>query len=154
MSEIRNGMMAGLLACGSLLGSAQPIRSGEPVPIIQVEAAIEIEALRPRQAPRVGVKDQVAIALIGIGRGDELACLSVIFEGESSWDPDALGDGGNSFGLPQRHAPVHGAPPDPWPIADQVAWAVEYADERYGSVCEASRKWSERAEARNGRGWW
>lgn len=95
------------------------------------------------------VQAEVADVLVDIGRWDEYACLAEIFEAESSWDPGAIGDRdrGFSYGLPQRHAPAHGAPPWPWPVADQVTWALEYADGRYGGVCEA-------AAARREKNWW
>lgn len=83
------------------------------------------------------------------GREDEYECLAEIYMAESSWRPDVVGDldRGGSHGLPQRHAPSHGAPPSPWPVEDQVDWSLDYADERYGGVCEA-------AEERRRKGWW
>jgi hypothetical protein len=79
----------------------------------------------------------------------EYGCLSVIFDAESSWNPAAVGDEdrGGSYGLPQRHEPAHGKPPQPWPVAEQVRWALDYADERYGGVCEG-------LDFRRQRGWW
>jgi len=72
------------------------------------------------------------------GRAAEWPCMSEIFMRESSWNPNAIGDYGDSFGLPQRHTPSHGSPDQwPWPVADQVTWAIEYADLRYGGLCEA-----------------
>jgi len=83
------------------------------------------------------------------GRGHEYFCMAEVFHAESSWRPDAVGDValGGSYGLPQRHAPAHGMPPWPWPLREQVEWTLEYADERYGGMCEA-------AEARRSKGWW
>jgi len=77
----------------------------------------------------------------------EWECMSEIFQAESSWDPAAVGDSGRSFGLPQRHAPAHGHPPSEWPVREQVAWSLQYADERYGGMCEAARM-------RREKGWW
>jgi len=93
------------------------------------------------------VEREVAVVLALEGRLAEYGCLAEIIEAESSWDPAALGDRGRSHGLVQRHAPAHGAPPSPWPVADQVRWALEYADARYGSVCAG-------LEFRRLRGWW
>lgn len=95
------------------------------------------------------VQGEVYLLMEERGREAEYVCLSEIFAAESSWQPDAHGDRtlGGSYGLPQRHAPAHGAPPWPWPVAEQVDWALAYADERYGGVCEA-------AEARRQKGWW
>lgn len=88
-------------------------------------------------------------ALARLGRAHEWECMAEIFAAESSWRPNVVGDldRGGSYGLPQRHAPSHGKPDLPWPVAEQVEWAVEYADERYGGMCEA-------AEARRAQGWW
>lgn len=79
----------------------------------------------------------------------EYACMSTIFAAESSWDPTAIGDQdrGGSYGLPQRHAPAHGEPPQPWPVRDQVRWTLDYADQRYGGVCEG-------LAFREQKGWW
>lgn len=95
------------------------------------------------------VQLEVAEALEDLGRITEYACLAEIIEAESSWRPDAVGDRdrGGSYGLVQRHAPAHGMPPWPWPVDEQVAWAVEYADARYGGLCEA-------VEFRRKAGWW
>lgn len=95
------------------------------------------------------IQIEVGAILEDRGRWHEFACLDEIIEAESSWRPDAIGDRdrGGSYGLVQRHAPAHGAPPWPWPVADQIEWALEYADDRYGGVCEA-------LEFRRERGWW
>lgn len=95
------------------------------------------------------VEAQVYTMLVERGRADEFACLSEIYEAESSWNPNAYGDRtiGGSYGLPQRHAPAHGAPDLPWPVADQVEWTLEYADERYGGICEG-------LAFRRIHGWW
>jgi hypothetical protein len=93
------------------------------------------------------VQAEAYIALNGMGRAYEYTCAAEIIDAESSWRPDARGDSGNSYGLAQRHAPAHGAPPEPWPVAEQIVWFTEYADSRYGGWCEAS------AERRR-KGWW
>jgi len=90
---------------------------------------------------------QAYVALAEHNRTSEWACMSEIFMAESSWDPGAVGDSGKSFGLPQRHAPAHGYPPSEWPVREQVAWSLDYADQRYGGMCQA-------AEARRRKGWW
>lgn len=95
------------------------------------------------------VQAEVADVLVDLGRWSEYACLAEVIDAESSWRPDAIGDRdrGGSYGLVQRHAPAHGMPPWPWPVDEQVVWALEYADGRYGGMCEA-------AEARREKGWW
>jgi hypothetical protein len=108
----------------------------------------------PEPAVPLTVREKVTEVLTELGRQDDYACLDVIFAGESSWRPDAIGDGGDSFGLGQRNAPAHGAPPWPWPVRDQVLWFLDYADERYGGPCAAAEVWQERADARDGAGWW
>lgn len=82
-------------------------------------------------------------------RVEEWPCMAEIFWAESSWNPYAIGDSskGGSYGLPQRHAIAHGKPDWPWPIRDQALWTLEYADERYGGVCEG-------AVFRKEHGWW
>lgn len=87
--------------------------------------------------------------LAGEGRAEEWSCLDEIVAAESSWDPMAIGDRtiGGSYGLVQRHAPAHGIPPWPWPVAEQIEWALEYADSRYGGLCEG-------LEFRRREGWW
>lgn len=52
-----------------------------------------------REAERIGLPPLLLIAL-GMG--------------ESSLDPEAMGDGGQSFGVFQIHVPVHGGPPGRW----------------------------------------
>ena len=104
--------------------------------------------------PDATVRDVVAWRLADLGRSDDYPCLDLIFAGESSWRPDAIGDNGDSFGLGQRNAPAHGAPPWPWPVVDQVDWFVAYADDRYGGPCPAADVWQRRADARGGAGWW
>jgi hypothetical protein len=87
--------------------------------------------------------------LARMGRTSEYACMSEIFQAESSWRPQVVGDKdrGGSYGLGQRHAPAHGRPPENWDIRDQVVWFTEYADQRYGGWCEA-------ADIRQEQGWW
>ena len=82
-------------------------------------------------------------------RLDEWPCVDAIYAAESSWNPNAVGDAdrGFSYGLPQRHAPAHGAPELPWSVRDQVLWTLDYADERYGGVCEG-------LAFRQEKGWW
>ena len=89
------------------------------------------------------------VTLAEHGRTGEFRCMAEVFAAESSWRPDAVGDVtlGGSYGLPQRHAPAHGMPPWPWPVREQVEWTLEYADERYGGMCQA-------ADARRLKGWW
>lgn len=139
---------------------AMPVRSlggGEPVPVVTVEPVVvqTVEPQRVYPEPEPTVQDEVMDALIELGYPPVVfECVSVIFSGESSWRPEVRGDEGVSYGLGQRHSPTWGAPPDPWPIADQTAWFSVYAEQRYGGWCPAAAKWLERAAARNGRGWW
>ena len=80
-------------------------------------------------------------------RGGEYHCMYNIFEKESSWNPDAVGDNGDSIGLPQRHVPSHGYPDDGWGVREQVEWTIWYADSRYGGLCKAWSEWQRK-------GWW
>jgi hypothetical protein len=93
------------------------------------------------------VQAQAYVTMHEMGRAAEYQCAADIIVAESTWRPHARGDNGNSYGLAQRHAPAHGAPPDVWPVAEQIVWFTNYADERYGGWCEAS------AERRR-KGWW
>lgn len=93
------------------------------------------------------VEAQVWAYLAHEGREFEYVCAAEIIQAESSFRPDAVGDGGESFGLAQRHAPAHGMPEWPWPVADQMAWFTEYADDRYGGWCPAMIE-------RRAKGWW
>ena len=95
------------------------------------------------------LQQQVWLRLWHHGREYEYDCLAEIIVAESSWRPNVVGDVdiGGSYGLVQRHAPAHGKPELPWPVDDQIDWALQYADERYGGVCEG-------AEARREQGWW
>lgn len=115
---------------------------------VQLEE-LELEEVDESKLSPEEVQQAVRSLLAARGREHEYECLATIFFAESSWRPDAIGDVdiGGSYGLPQRHAPAHGKPKLPWPIEEQVEWALEYADERYGGVCKA-------AEARAEQGWW
>lgn len=126
-----------------------------PEPLPSMETLVEFTpAVRQPETP---VEDAVMDALLDLGYTPVVfECVAVIFAGESSWRPDVVAPdtGGVSYGLGQRHGPTWGAPPQPWPVADQVAWFSSYAEDRYGGWCPAASKWLERAAARNGRGWW
>lgn len=158
-----------LVAFGCSPSDAVEVAPPAPVPPVVVELDppfVPEPELEPEPEPVVeaeldpaDVRALVRAALERRGREDDFDCLASIFEAEASWKPDAIGDVGigGSYGLPQRHAPAHGKPELPWPIDDQVEWALAYADERYGGVCEAWEAWSSRATVRNGRlwgGWW
>lgn len=95
------------------------------------------------------LEGHVVVRLEEHGRSGDFTCMAEVFQAESSWRPHAIGDRklGGSYGLPQRHAPAHGMPPWPWPVAEQVDWTLEYADGRYGGMCEA-------AAERRRKGWW
>ena len=135
------------------------------MPVIYVEPAVELSSREPNQwflpsadvFERGGVQDEVMDALLELGYPPHIfECVAIIFAGESSWRPDVVAKdtGGFSYGLGQRHGPTWGAPPDPWPVKDQVVWFSNYAEERYGGWCRAAEKWLERAEQRGGAGWW
>lgn len=150
-------MKAAIVVAAALVAALRPIPAGDPVPVFYEfpTAVVEMGALPPSATVATPtVQQQVMATLVRLGRADDYDCLAYIFAGESSWRPDAIGDSGRSFGLPQRHAPAHGAPPWPWPVDQQTIWAVEYADARYGSPCEAADVWRRRAEARGGAGSW
>ena len=163
-------MIWALLLVGSLMGcSSSSDRPGEEVDLPAPHQAREIPSAPPERSESAELeeeikedveedlrtpKERIFELLEEIGREEEFSCLDVIFQGESSWRPNAIGDGGESFGLGQRNAPAHGAPPWPWPIEEQLAWFLAYADQRYGGPCPAAEIWIERAEARGGAGWW
>ena len=148
-------------ACTPALELEEAYVPRELEPAVDLEDALDPEefVLDPTPDPMpdpkpLSVRDKVRSVLRELGREHEYVCLDRIFAGESSWRPDAIGDGGDSFGLGQRNAPAHGAPPWPWPIREQVKWFLEYADTRYGGACPAAERWQERADRRGGAGWW
>lgn len=144
----------GLVAFHGCL-AATPIVVDEPVPLLEVPVSEgRVREARDVTPENPDVPTQAWLAMRDLGRLAEFECLANIFERESGWNPATRGDGGDSYGLPQRHAPSHGVPPEPWPVHDQVVWAVGYADGRYGGVCEAWAAWQVRAEKRHGKGWW
>ena len=142
----------------------QPLASGEPLPVYyEFGGHVEVWDVPPPAAPEVQaalddpVQEQVMDALLELGYTPIVfECVAVIFRGESSWRPDIVAPdtGGFSYGLGQRHAPTWGAPPQPWPVADQVAWFSDYAEDRYGGWCPAADRWLDRAQKRGGAGWW
>ena len=117
------------------------------VPAWPATPATFVEDTPKVQPSELSDKQQAYQVLKDMGRGGEYWCLHNIFQRESSWDKDAVGDSGRSFGLPQRHSPVHGTPELPWPLLQQVEWAVQYADSRYGNLCAAWEEWQRK-------GWW
>lgn len=150
-----------LLTITSSIGAAQ-VADDPPAPVtrrvagqwpdvtLELPTIPRVDLILPRMTPQ----EIVAWRLEQHGRSDEFDCLARIFQGESSWRPDAVGDNGDSFGLGQRNAPAHGAPPWPWPVPDQVDWFLNYADSRYGGPCPARDAWQRRADQRGGAGWW
>lgn len=119
-------------------------------------ATIAAGELTVTEPPAGETRTEVYTAMIREGRANEWDCIDQLFRAESGWNPDAVGDQhlGGSHGLPQRHAPAWGAPPEPWPITDQVAWTIEYADGRYGGICPAWEAWLSRATDDGQGGWW
>lgn len=154
---MRRAIVAGALAMSACAPVPEPADPPPPPPELDdfelpersLPREVEIEDDEP-----LSVRDEVLAVLTELGRRDEYACVDLIFAGESSWRPDAIGDDGDSFGLGQRNAPAHGAPPWPWAVREQVIWFTEYADDRYGGWCPAADRWQERADARGGAGWW
>ena len=137
-------LVAGLLA-------AVPAEAVEPSGVL-VSGEVRIE-FTPTAV--ITVEDQIVQVMLELGRTRQDAeCAFTIFRKESGLRLDARGDGGDSYGLGQRHAPAHGAPPDPWLLADQVEWFDGYATDRYGSWCQAEARWLARAAERGGAGWW
>ena len=151
------GVAAGVVGFAAILAGAS--EGSDPAPVreivreVTVREVVEIEVCSAVEveppADLSAVQREAWDALNRLGRAHEWECMAEIFAAESSWRPNVVGDLelGKSYGLPQRHGPSHGKPDLPWPVAEQVEWAVEYADERYGGMCEA-------AEARRGQGWW
>jgi hypothetical protein len=149
-------MFIGILSIVGARGQQASVdvpRGTIPMPTVDLTGLFVDVPEIPLRLPST-VRDVVRWRLGQLGLGDDFDCIDVIYSGESSWRPDAIGDNGDSFGLPQRNAPAHGAPEWPWPILDQVDWTVGYADDRYGGLCEAAQVWQERADARGGAGWW
>ena len=137
-------LVAGLLA-------AVPAEAVEPSGVL-VSSETRIE-FTPSAV--VTLEDQIIQVMLQLGRTTEDAeCAFTIFRHESGIRLDVRGDSGRSYGLGQRFAPVHGVPPDPWPVADQVVWFDQYAQGRYGSWCQAEARWLARAADRGGAGWW
>lgn len=139
--------------------TAAPVRKGEPPAEPQHGTGEGDGHPAPSPTPDGGVQEQVFDILADLDRLDEWPCIERIYDREAGWDPHARGDVdlGGSYGLPQRHAGAWGAPPDPWPVADQVAWTVEYADGRYGDLCAAWDAWKARGELTDDGwrgGWW
>ena len=138
-------------------GEPVPIIHEEHIPTVAVASYVDIEREGRFDRPTFDgtVEWQVWLALKGLGRGEhDYECALFIFLRESTMNPDAVGDSGDSHGLGQRNAPANGMPPSPWPVADQVKWFDGYAHDRYGGWCPAADKWLERAAARGGKGWW
>lgn len=136
-----------------------PVRKGEPHAEPQHGTGEGDGHPAPSPTPDGGVQEQVFDILADLDRLDEWPCIERIYDREAGWDPHARGDVdlGGSYGLPQRHAGAWGAPPDPWPVADQVAWTLEYADGRYGDLCAAWDAWKARGELTDDGwrgGWW
>lgn len=104
-------------------------------------------------SPELSTQEHALVLFQEIGREDEFSCAAYIFERESRWDSNAVGDNGASWGLGQRNTRVWGMPPLPWSIKDQVDWFTWYADNRYGGWCEAMENWKRNREA-YGWGWW
>ena len=136
-------LVAGLLAFRpSPVSEVPPLQPSRPV----------MPAIEP--VP-VTVEGEVRLTLAEMGRDDQaIDCALAIFQHESGLRLDVRGDGGESYGLGQRHAPAHGVPPEPWEVADQVVWFDDYAHDRYGSWCAAHDRWQQRAAERGGAGWW
>ena len=101
----------------------------------------------------ISIPEQVESVFVDIGRPEDFLCAAYIFERESGWISDAVGDRGRSCGLGQRYTSVWGTPSLPWSIKDQVLWFTWYADNRYGGWCEAMDGWKRNREL-YGWGWW
>lgn len=123
------------LVFGLLVFNPQPLTEE---PVVVTETIVVPVYVKTQE---LTTQEEVLLEMYRAERLEEFSCLAYIFEAESSWDPEAVGDGGDSFGLPQRHSPSHGKPNLPWPVGEQVKWAIEYAEQRYGSVCQAKDAW-------------
>lgn len=84
----------------------------------------DLRAFARKMALKYGVSYQEMAVTIG-GPGKTVACA----HGESSWDTDAVGDGGDSRGIAQIHRPSH---PD---ITDEQAldpyWSIEWMAQEF-----------------------
>ena len=136
-----------LLAC-----QPTPVIMTSPEPLLELTPVVAVYEPEPVV---LTLEDEIRLALHDLGRDEQDAdCALHIFQHESGLRLDVRGDSGDSYGLGQRHAPAHGVPPDPWPVADQVEWFDGYATGRYGSWCQAEARWLARAAKRGGAGWW
>lgn len=98
-------------------------------------------------------------AKYGWNHGSEWACLDRLWWHESNWNYKA-GDpsGKNAYGIPQA-APgnkMKSAGED-WKDnpETQIAWGLDYIDNRYGTPCKAFNFWKRQAEyGDNGYGWY
>lgn len=74
------------------------------------------------------------------GMGDQWGCFEAIIGQESGWDPYATNPSSGAYGIPQSlpgsKMASHGSD---WATnpATQIAWAIDYMKNRYGSPCGA-----------------
>jgi hypothetical protein len=125
----------------------------------------------PSPTPFPTVEDAKAYLLEQLGP-EEAACLSSIIAGESRWrvtvwnggqeggatpPPGSSGAYGLGQAKPADKMAPYGADYMTNPVT-QVKWAIAYAQDRYGSACNAARfrsGWYDRDGVLHpGRGWW
>lgn len=136
-------VLAGLLGCWP-----QPL--DEPAVGKQQMVLVQQQIPMP-QLDEIGLR--ILNTVLAAGHTyDEYLCLRSIAVKESGLNPHAVGDGGDSHGLWQRHTPSWGRSQDD-SVEEQTRWALAYAN-RYGGPCQAWEAWQKRAATRGGKGWW
>ncbi|MGO1545211.1 MAG: transglycosylase SLT domain-containing protein [Gulosibacter sp.] len=74
------------------------------------------------------------------GMGGQWGCFEAIIGQESGWDPYATNPSSGAYGIPQAlpgsRMSTHGSDWRTNP-ATQIAWAIDYMNDRYGSPCGA-----------------
>jgi Transglycosylase SLT domain len=100
-------------------------------------------AAAPAQAAPTGGNPQ-AIARQMIPNAAQYQCFANIVERESTWNHRAVNKSSGAYGLvqalPGNKMASHGADWRTNPRT-QIAWGVDYMNERYGSPCDAWSFW-------------
>ena len=80
---------------------------------------------------------QAMLTEFGFTAGD-FACLDLLWEKESGWDPSADNPTSSAYGIPQALTQLHDLPADYMTSAEsQIRWGLEYIAGRYGTPCNA-----------------
>jgi hypothetical protein len=115
----------------------EPVPEPEPAPEPEPEPAPEPEPGGSPEANRDLARSM--IGSFGWG-GDQMECLDALWQQESGWNHWAENPSSGAYGIPQSlpasKMATHG---DDWASnpATQIAWGLDYIDERYGTPCSA-----------------